>query len=87
MKSNIRFLVAFVSVLFLAIAQKSQAQTLEWVKQMGGTDNEEGIAITTDANGNVYSIGNFKGTVNFDPSSGVMELTALGGYNEVFKLL
>jgi hypothetical protein len=40
---------------------------LLWVKQMGSTGIDEGLAIHTDASGNVYTIGIFTGTVDFDP--------------------
>ena len=50
-----------------------------WAKQLGGTDEEEGYSITVDASGNVYTTGFFNGTVDFDPSSSIFNLTAEGG--------
>ena len=52
---------------------------LIWVKQMGGTSNDQGISITGDGDGNIYLTGNFKNTVDFDPDSGVYNLTSYGG--------
>jgi len=52
-----------------------------WAKQIGGTDEEFGNSISTDLNGNVYITGEFKQTVDFDPSSGVFNLSALGSSN------
>lgn len=43
---------------------------------MGGSAIETGYAVTTDADGYVYTIGNFNGTVDFDPGVGVFSLTA-----------
>lgn len=54
-----------------------------WVEQMGGTDYEDGIAIKLDASGNVYTTGSFGGTVDFDPSSGVNNLTSKGS-NDIY---
>ncbi len=49
-----------------------------WVKQMGGFSDDYGKSITTDAGGNIYTIGYFKSTVDFDPGTGIANLTAVG---------
>lgn len=49
-----------------------------WVKQMGGTGFDLGSSIATDDLGNVYTVGQFRGTVDFDPSSGSDMLTSEG---------
>ncbi len=49
-----------------------------WVKKMGGTANDEGYSIKTDAYGNVYSTGYFNGTVDFDPGAGTFNLSSAG---------
>ncbi len=54
-----------------------------WVKRMGGISDEEGNSITTDINGNIYIIGNFNDTVDFNPGSGINNLTS-AGYYDVF---
>ena len=41
-----------------------------WAKQMGGISIDEGISITTDINNNVYTVGQFYNTVDFDPGPG-----------------
>lgn len=59
--------------------QQVNAQNrLDWVKQIGSTDNESGRAIAVDDAGNVYTTGTFKGTIDFDPGPGVVNLTAAG---------
>src|SRR5690606_29098604 len=54
-----------------------------WAKQMGGTDNDQGISITVDTSGNIYTTGIFRNTVDFDPGAGVYNLTAVVG-NDIF---
>jgi len=49
-----------------------------WAKQTGGGSSEYGNSITTDASGNVYTTGYFYNTVDFDPSSGIFNLTSNG---------
>ena len=46
----------------------SQAPSFQWAKSMGGTNNEEGHSISTDASGNVYTVGALYGIADFDPS-------------------
>ena len=52
----------------------------EWAKSMGlgGTLEDVGYAITTDASGNVYTTGLFTGIVDFDPGTGIAYLTSAG---------
>ena len=48
-----------------------------WAKSMGGVNNDAGNSITTDAFGNVYTVGMFEySDVDFDPGSGVYNLSA-----------
>lgn len=54
---------------------------LSWAKKMGNTSGDAGNSITTDAAGNVYTTGYFSGITDFDPNSGVFNLTSLGGFD------
>ncbi|MFC2111335.1 SBBP repeat-containing protein [Bacteroidota bacterium] len=54
---------------------------LLWIKQMGGITFDIGYSITTDNSGNIYSTGNFEGTADFDPGSGIANLTSVGNYD------
>lgn len=54
---------------------------LVWVAHLAGPDDECGYAITTDDSGNVYTTGWFRDTVDFDPGSGVYNLTPFYGFD------
>ncbi|MGE0588003.1 MAG: IPT/TIG domain-containing protein [Cyclobacteriaceae bacterium] len=55
----------------------AQTPGLEWARAFGAMDTEV-LSMTTDAAGNVYTAGEFDGTVDFDPQSGVFNLTSAG---------
>src|SRR5690606_20556870 len=44
---------------------------LLWVKQIGGPRPDMGNSVKTDDSGNVYILGNFGETVDFDPGEGI----------------
>lgn len=52
--------------------------TFNWAFKAGATGHEMGKAIATDTAGNLYVTGHFSGTVDFDPSSAVLNLVAGG---------
>lgn len=56
-----------------------------WAKAMGGTGGSfqnYGAAITTDALGNVFTTGSFIKTVDFDPGAGTYTLACNGGFDQ-----
>ncbi|MBL4755903.1 MAG: T9SS type A sorting domain-containing protein [Flavobacteriales bacterium] len=56
-----------------------------WAASVGGAGWEEGASISIDASDNVYVIGSFGGTIDFDPSVGTYDLTSSGAH-DVFIL-
>ncbi len=65
---------------FLGITVITNAQTpvFSWAKQVGGTSYESPTSMVIDAAGNIYTIGRFNGTTDFDPGIGVTNLTTFG---------
>jgi hypothetical protein len=58
-----------------------------WARRIGGAANSYPIAVALGADGSVHVVGEFSGTVDFDPGAGVFELTASGSSDGfVFKL-
>lgn len=80
MKKNIYILLA---LLCIGVNIHAQLPTYEWTRSLGGTNTEQTNAVISDALGNVYCTGVFSGTVDFDPSGSIFNLTAAGA-NDVF---
>lgn len=73
--------IGILACLFLV--KPLNAQDFEWAKSFGGTASDEGQSISIDALGNVYTTGSFQGTVDFDPGTGISNITSEGG-NDIF---
>ena len=60
------------------VSKLDTAGNFLWAKAMGGasTDGAQGVAL--DGAGNVYTIGAFRGTVDFDSGSGTLNLISAG---------
>jgi hypothetical protein len=61
-------IILLVSFLFTAIINNAQPK-LEWAKHLGGEKDDIGKDISVDAQGNVYTIGYFQSSADFDPDS------------------
>ncbi|HEY1200401.1 MAG TPA: SBBP repeat-containing protein [Niastella sp.] len=55
-----------------------------WAKNIGNSSNNMGSGIAVDAVGNVYTTGYFTGTVDFDPGTGIQNLSSVD--NDIFIL-
>ncbi|NUQ23123.1 MAG: SBBP repeat-containing protein [Saprospiraceae bacterium] len=60
------------------VAKLDASGSLQWIRQIGGTNSESGYGIFVDAGGFVYVVGHFTGTVDFDPGLGIFNMTTTG---------
>lgn len=56
-----------------------------WTRSFGGSGLDHGRSIQVDGDGNVYVTGMFRGTVDFDPSTDIWNLTSQGD-EDIFVL-
>jgi hypothetical protein len=70
--------VIFISV-FLISEVHAQSVNLAWAKSFTGVDEVVGRGIALGAGGHVYTSGYFSDTVDFDPGSGVYNLSTTTG--------
>lgn len=64
--------------LAILITSHTQAQQYQWAKKFGGNRNDIGRTIKTDPLGNIYTMGTFSDTTDFDPEAGVLQLIPEG---------
>ena len=82
--AHIKLIIMKLKIIMLSISLAAICQTLtaqpnfEWAKNFGGSGFEQGNGIAVDNSGNVYTIGYFAGTSDFDPGPGIYSLTANG---------
>jgi hypothetical protein len=65
------------------IIKLSPDGNLIWAKKIGSIEEDLSTSITVDLNNNIYVTGCFKGTVDFDPNGGTLNLTS-GGLMDMF---
>jgi len=60
---------------------------LQWVIQLGNEEIGGGPALSLDAPGNIYGVGGFDGTVDFNPDgNGIFEMSSTGGGTDMYIL-
>jgi hypothetical protein len=79
MKINILF-----AALLLILSINLTAQSTEWLNTTQGSSHEFSNDIAIDDSGNIYQVGSFIGTLDFDPSSGVANLTSNNNSEDCF---
>lgn len=60
------------------------AGNLVWARRFGGLNNEALTDVAADAAGNVYAVGTFKGSADFDPGLGVVQMVTGGGAYDAY---
>lgn len=78
------------AVVFLVLAgcvSVAHGAELVWARQIAGTGPDSATAVTIDSNGDLYVVGGFSDTVDFDPSASIVNLTSAGAQDAyVWKL-
>lgn len=67
------------------IVKLNSAGVFQWVIQIGNASTEYLNGIATDPSGNIYATGSFSGTVDFNPSGTITNLTSAGNL-DIFVL-
>ncbi len=64
----------------------NQDGTYGWTKTVGEMGNVSGRSVMTDVSGNIFVAGNFRGTVDFDPSTGMggTDIHTSAGFVDIF---
>lgn len=60
------------------ISKSDAAGNFIWTKKIGGFGLDHSFEIMVDGSGNVYTVGDFEGTVDFDPGAGTYNLSSAG---------
>ena len=81
MKKLRLFLTLSTFLLFISASVFAQNNEFLWAHKFGSIGRDSGNGIATDANGNVYTVGYFENTVDFDPGPGTVNLTSEGFYD------
>jgi len=64
-----------VITLNLTITPNNNSQ-FTWAGSIGSPDTDNGVSVTTDKQGNVYSIGNFEGLIDLDPGAAAVNFNS-----------
>ena len=68
------------------ISKLDSSGNFVWAKNIGGTKYDFVLSIKVDSSGNVYAIGHYEGTVDFDPNVGTYNLTTVSNSDDVYIL-
>ncbi len=69
------------------ILKLSSAGDLTWAGRLGGSDYDRAEAVAVDDSGDVYTVGNFFGEVDFNPGLGTHNMNCTAGYCGYFLKL
>ena len=78
-------LYILMSLMLMFSNMFAQLPNFDWAISYGGGDpsfdQTFGESIKVDNVGNIYLIGSFKGTIDFDPDTGIVNYTSIGDYD------
>ena len=63
---------------YVAVTITETAQPAGWARTWGGDSGDSGNGVVVDGSGNIFIMGGFAGTVDFDPGDGTDEHTSNG---------
>ena len=69
-------LTPMANLLDIAFLKLTDSGGLDWVKQIGGSNNDQAVSLVVDDDDNLYMSGSFRDAVDFDPGPGTTILTA-----------
>lgn len=81
MQQNMRKFYTAILIYFLNLNLYAQSPSWQWVQAINGATglyNGAGKSTALDSGGNIYTTGNFQGTVDFDPGAAAFNLTSQG---------
>src|SRR5574343_149392 len=67
-----------VALLLFTGRVQSQDISFQWATQIGGTTNQTVNGLARDGFNNSIVVGQYEGTVDFDPSAGIAQTSAMG---------
>jgi len=71
-------ILIYICVLLFSTTISNSTQIFEFANAIGSSNAEYATAVAYDSDGNSYITGSFRGTVDFDPSASVNNLTSIG---------
>ncbi len=88
MKKIVKNYLNLFSLFLFATVLNAQTPTLQWVNSFGsgltGIDGDFSKGIVKDKLGNIYITGMIQGTVDFDPSSNILNISSSGSDKDIF---
>ena len=79
-----RFYLTSAGYSDIFILKLNNSGNFVWARSMGGAEYDSASGISADTSGNVYTTGNFFGTVDFDPGPGTFNLTSSANEYDMF---
>lgn len=79
---------SYLTLCFIFMLMFAESQVnLSWSRGSGSSTVDCGRSVSTDANGNVYTAGFFKGNADFDPGASTFSLNTIGGQDVFIQKL